>query len=128
MKRKQSKIKHIPVRTCIATGEKKPKNELMRLVKLPDGSVKVDPRSKLQGRGANITMSMEAFDMAIKKKAISRALKLERSLDEKERENLRKDFEQAIEEKIFRPKDRPVTIRIKKEALHSLITEEKEGK
>lgn len=117
MKSKQPKIKHVPVRTCIATGEKKPKNELMRIVKLIDGTLKVDPRSKLEGRGANLSMTMEAFDTAIKKRALNRALKLGRTLKSEEVEQLRVDFEHAIAEKVFRPKDKPVTIRVKKEDL-----------
>ncbi len=117
MKSKQPKAKHVPVRTCIATGEKKPKNELMRIVKLIDGTIKVDPRSKLEGRGANLSMTIEAFDIAIKKKALNRALKLQRALKPEEVEQLRIDFEHAIAEKAFRPKDKPVTIRVKKEDL-----------
>lgn len=104
------------MRTCIATGIKKPKNELMRLVN-SDGSIKVDPRSKLSGRGANLTMTLEAFDLAIKKKAIQRALKLEKPLTKEAIQSLRVEFGQAIEERVFRPKDRPVTIRVKKEDL-----------
>ncbi len=117
---KKVKEKHVPMRTCIATGIKLPKNQLLRLVRTSDNAVKVDPRSKLEGRGANISMTMEAFDLAIKKRAISRALKLERALSKEEIDQLRIDFEQAIDEKKFRPKDKPVTIRVKKEEVEKL--------
>lgn len=117
---KKVKEKHVPMRTCIATGIKLPKNQLLRLVKTSDGTVKVDPRSKLEGRGANISMTMEAFDLAIKKRSIPRALKLERALSKEEIDQLRIDFEQAIDEKKFRPKDKPVTIRVKKEEVEKL--------
>lgn len=117
---KKLKEKHVPMRTCIATGIKLPKNELLRLVKTPDGVVKVDLKSKLEGRGANISMSMDSFDLAIKKRAIPRALKLERQLTKEEVEQLRVEFEQAIDEKKFRPKDKPVTIRVKKEEVEKL--------
>jgi predicted RNA-binding protein YlxR (DUF448 family) len=103
------------MRTCIATGVKLPKNELIRLVRTSEGSVKIDLKSKLEGRGANISMTMDSFDLAIKKRAIPRALKLERQLTKEEIEQLRIDFEKAIDEKKFRPKDKPVTIRVKKE-------------
>ncbi|MCA9380176.1 DUF448 domain-containing protein, partial [Candidatus Dojkabacteria bacterium] len=46
-KTKKLKEKHVPMRTCIATGIKLPKNELLRLVKTPEGVVKVDLKSKL---------------------------------------------------------------------------------
>lgn len=108
------------MRTCIATGVKKPKGELMRLVKDAQGNVKVDPRSKLSGRGANLSMSLEAFDLAIKKRAIQRALKLEKPLTKQEVESLRTEFAKAIEERTFRPKDKPVTIRVKKADLEKL--------
>ena len=117
---KKVKEKHIPMRTCIAIGIKLPKNELLRLVRTSDGGVKVDPRSKLEGRGANISMTLEAFDLAIKKRAIPRALKLERSLTKEEVDLLRIEFEQAIAEKKFRPKDKAVTIRVKKEMVEKL--------
>jgi predicted RNA-binding protein YlxR (DUF448 family) len=126
MKSKQPKAKHVPVRTCIATGEKKPKNELIRIVKLIDGTVKVDPRSKLEGRGANLTMNIEAFEVAIKKKALNRALKLQRELKPEEIEQLRIDFEHAIAEKAFRPKDKPVTIRVKKVDLEKITDKSEE--
>ncbi len=119
-KKNQTKTKHIPVRTCIATGIKKPKNELMRLVRDADGKVKVDPRSKLSGRGANLTMTMEAFDLAVKKKAIQRALKMEEPLNEEDLQQLRQEFHEAIEERTFRPKNKPVTIKVKKDDLEKL--------
>ena len=116
-KLKIQKEKHIPMRTCIATGNKLPKNELIRLVRTSEGQVKVDTRSKLEGRGANLTMSLEAFDLAVKKRAIFRALKLEKQLTQDEVIVLRQEFELAIVERQFRPKDKPVTIRIKKKDL-----------
>lgn len=117
---KKVKEKHVPMRTCIATGIKLPKNELLRLVRSSDGAVKVDLRSKLEGRGANISMNMEAFDLAIKKRAISRALKLEKPLTKEEIDQLRIEFQIAIDEKKFRPKEKPVTIRVKKEEVEKL--------
>ena len=117
---KKVKEKHVPMRTCIATGIKLPKNELLRLVRSSDGAVKVDLRSKLEGRGANISMNMEAFDLAIKKRAISRALKLEKPLTKEEIDQLRIEFQIAIDEKKFRPREKPVMIRVKKEVVERL--------
>ena len=111
------KLKHVPIRTCIATGVKKPKNELIRLVRLGDGSVKVDAHGRERGRGANLDMKIEAFELAVKKRAIERALKLEKQLTVEQVEELRKDFLSAVEEKEFRPFNKPVTIRVKKEEI-----------
>ena len=92
----------------------------MRLVRDTDGVVKVDPRSKISGRGANLSMTLAAFDLAIKKKAIQRALKLEKPLTQESILILREEFAKAIEERAFRPKDKPVTIRVKKSDLEKI--------
>ena len=119
--KKQSNQKHIPIRTCIATGVSKPKSELIRLVRLADGKVVVDVSGRERGRGANLDMTAEAFELAVKKKAIERALKLERSLGEEEIGKLRFEFQNAIEEKRFRKGNKPVTIRVAKEELEEKI-------
>jgi hypothetical protein len=108
--------KHTPIRTCIATGEKKGKNELMRFVLVKDtDKVFVDPKDQLKGRGANLSMNIEAFELAIKKRAIERALKLDRKLSVEEIEQLRKDFLKAIEERSFRKGNQAVTIKVSQE-------------
>jgi predicted RNA-binding protein YlxR (DUF448 family) len=89
----------------------------MRFVLTPDGSVEVDPRDHLQGRGANLSMTVDAFDLAVKKKAFERSLKLGRSLAPAEVERLRNDFQEAIKEREFRKGNQSVTIKIDKETL-----------
>ncbi len=42
----QGKQKHIPLRTCIACRTTKPKRELLRIVRLQDGHVELDPAGK----------------------------------------------------------------------------------
>lgn len=108
---------HIPYRTCIATGVKKPKKELMRLVRLPDGAVKVDPTGKMRGRGANLDSSIEAFDIAVKKGAIERALKLDQKLSSTQISNLRSEFERIVAEKQFRAGQKVVTVRVSRDSL-----------
>jgi len=69
-------LKHIPLRTCIQTREKKPKNELFRLAIDPEnGKLVLDSSGKIRSRGANISKDIEVFDQAIKSGAIARALK-----------------------------------------------------
>ena len=48
------KAKKIPMRTCIACREMKPKQEMTRVVKNADGEIRLDPTGKLPGRGAYI--------------------------------------------------------------------------
>lgn len=114
------KTKHVPIRTCIATGNKMPKKELLRIVYTNDGQIIVDLKGKLKGRGANLTPSLEAFDLAVKKQAIKRALKLEKALTPEQLIELRNDFAEAIEQKFFRPNNKPVTIKVSKKELDQL--------
>ena len=48
------KKRHIPERTCVACGSKKPKVELVRVARSPQGKVAVDTTGKAPGRGAYI--------------------------------------------------------------------------
>ena len=46
----QRRIKHIPERTCIACGKKRPKWELIRIVRTFPGDLEIDMRGKKAGR------------------------------------------------------------------------------
>jgi len=116
---KGKQTKHIPMRMCIVTRERKPKLELMRLVRVND-SVKIDPKGKERGRGANITMDVKVFDEAVKKGIISRALKLKKKLAKKEVEKLRNDFVEGIEEKKFRKGNKPIVLRVSKKEMKQI--------
>jgi predicted RNA-binding protein YlxR (DUF448 family) len=105
---------HVAWRTCIGTGEKKDKKEMLRLVKIASGEVVVDVKGKERGRGANLCLSLEAFDAAVKKRAIDRALKLETKLTPEQVQDLRDKFAKAIEEKQFRSGNKKVTLKISK--------------
>lgn len=120
MAKKQLKQKHIPMRMCIVTGEKKPKAELMRLVRVND-EVKVDPKGKERGRGANITMDEKIFGAAVKKHSIERALKLKKNLTKEQVEKLKKDFIEGIELKKFRKGSQPVVVKVKKEEIEKVL-------
>ena len=70
-------MKKIPMRRCLATNESFPKNELLRIVRTPVGEVKVDLSGKLNGKGAYISKSMEALNLARKSKVLNKALEVE---------------------------------------------------
>lgn len=61
------KPKHIPLRTCIACRETKPKRELLRVVHTPDNHVLIDATGKKSGRGAYLCARFSCWDMAMKK-------------------------------------------------------------
>ena len=65
------------MRTCVITGEKLPKKELIRVVRTPEGTVIVDETGKANGRGAYIKRSLEAVEIAKKRKCFERALECE---------------------------------------------------
>ena len=70
-------MKKIPMRRCLATNESFPKKELLRIVRTPEGEVKVDLTGKLNGKGAYLSKSNEALSIAKKKKVIDKALEVE---------------------------------------------------
>lgn len=112
--------KHIALRTCIGTGEKKDKREMIRLVKLSDSTVVIDLKGKEKGRGANISSNIEAFDFALKKKAIERALKLNKKLNEQEVVILRQSFIDAINNKQLRQGSNKISLKISKEDFNKI--------
>ena len=70
-------MKKVPMRRCLATNESFPKKELLRIVRTPEGEVKVDETGKMNGKGAYISRSSEALALAKKKKVLNRALEVE---------------------------------------------------
>jgi predicted RNA-binding protein YlxR (DUF448 family) len=51
------KARHVPMRTCVVCREKKPKRELLRVVRTPAGDVVVDVTGKTNGRGGYVCAS-----------------------------------------------------------------------
>lgn len=49
----------------------------MRIVRTPELKIHVDPKGKVSGRGAYICGVRDCYDLAIKKKALTRALEVE---------------------------------------------------
>lgn len=61
-----SKKRRIPLRICVGCREKKPKRELLRLVRTPGGEVCLDPGGKISGRGAYICRREVCLARALK--------------------------------------------------------------
>ena len=70
-------MKKEPLRKCLATNEKLAKKDLVRVVKNNEGKVFVDLTGKANGRGAYIKKSLEAIEIARKRKCFNRALECE---------------------------------------------------
>ncbi len=66
--------KKIPLRQCLRCREMKPKKELIRVVRSPDGEITLDFKGKSPGRGAYVCPNEGCFVKARKAKAFDRAL------------------------------------------------------
>lgn len=71
------KTKKIPMRSCVVTRERFPKNELIRVVRTPEGNVIVDTTGKANGRGAYLKKDLTVFEKAQKSKILNRQLEVE---------------------------------------------------
>ena len=67
------KEKKVPMRMCVGCREMKPKRELIRVVKSPEGAVSMDPTGRKPGRGAYVCKSADCLKKAIKQKQLERA-------------------------------------------------------
>lgn len=68
-------VKRIPERKCAGCAETKKKNELIRIVRSPEGEISIDLTGKKSGRGVYICNSTECFNKAFKKKRLESSLK-----------------------------------------------------
>lgn len=71
-----NKPKKIPMRKCVATNEQYPKKEMFRVVRTPNGEIEIDENGKMNGRGAYISKSKKAIEIARKKKVLDRHLEI----------------------------------------------------
>ena len=71
------KVKKIPMRTCVVTHEKLPKQELIRVVRTPEQEVIIDVNGKANGRGAYLKKDVEVFEKAKKNKVLNKQLEIE---------------------------------------------------
>ena len=85
------KVKKIPLGMCTGCMEMKPKKELIRVVKSPEGEVSVDLTGKKSGRGAYVCKNTECLEKAFKAKRLSRNLDV--VIDEEIYNRLRNEIE-----------------------------------
>ena len=71
------KPKKIPMRMCVGCREMKPKRELIRVVRGPDGTVSMDPVGKKPGRGAYVCRQQACLARAIRQKQLERQLEVQ---------------------------------------------------
>jgi predicted RNA-binding protein YlxR (DUF448 family) len=66
--------KKIPMRQCLGCREMKPKKELIRVVRSPEGNISLDTKGKLPGRGAYLCPNVECFTKVKKSRGLEKAL------------------------------------------------------
>ncbi|MEG0742384.1 MAG: YlxR family protein [Clostridia bacterium] len=75
------KPRKIPMRMCVGCREMKPKKELLRAVRTPDGTVSLDTTGKKPGRGAYCCYNAECLRRALKQGQLDRQLEVKLSND-----------------------------------------------
>ena len=64
----------LPTRSCVACRTSRPKRELVRIVRAPDGQISIDPTGRASGRGAYLCRDASCWDAASRKRALEHAL------------------------------------------------------
>ena len=83
--------KKIPQRQCMGCRERKPKRDMIRVVRCTDGNVSLDFGGKMNGRGAYICPDPECLKKARKSKALDRSLEV--TIPEEVYDRLEKEME-----------------------------------
>ncbi|MDR1800925.1 MAG: YlxR family protein [Lachnospiraceae bacterium] len=65
----------IPQRKCVGCQELKNKNDLLRVIRTPEGEFVLDETGRKNGRGAYICRNQECFEKAVKNKGLERSFK-----------------------------------------------------
>jgi predicted RNA-binding protein YlxR (DUF448 family) len=77
--------KHVPLRTCVQCQQVRPKRELIRVVRTPQGDVAIDEKGKAAGRGAYLCRDRACWEGAVSRDRLDYALKMKLNREHKER-------------------------------------------
>ena len=91
------KPRKIPMRMCVGCREMKPKRELIRVVRSPEGQVSLDSTGKKPGRGAYVCFNPDCLKRALKQGQLSRQLEV--TLSQEVNDALTQTMEQLLREK-----------------------------
>lgn len=67
------KVRKVPMRMCAGCGASRPKRELVRVVRAPDGTVSLDFTGRKPGRGAYICPDPQCVNKARKNKRLAKS-------------------------------------------------------
>lgn len=86
--------KRIPLRKCIGCMEQKPKKELLRVVRTPEGTLCMDATGKMNGRGAYLCHEPECFDKMVKSRRLGKEFDMQ--IEPSVYEELRRSFDEIV--------------------------------
>ena len=89
-------MKKITMRQCVGCREMKPKKELVRVVKSPEGEISMDLRGKAPGRGAYVCRNLECLRRARKSRALERGF--DTAIPQEVYDRLEQELEADIDE------------------------------
>ncbi|ACM04837.1 Protein of unknown function (DUF448) family [Thermomicrobium roseum DSM 5159] len=75
-KRRGPRLKHLPVRTCVACRARDLKRTFVRIVRTPEGTLAIDPTGKRSGRGAYLCRRFSCWERAANTDVLERALRI----------------------------------------------------
>lgn len=90
------KSNKIPMRQCVGCREMKPKRDLLRILRTPQGGLMMDPTGKKNGRGAYLCRDIQCLKKARKNKALERSFQM--SIEQGVYEELEREWEGFEEE------------------------------
>ena len=70
------RARHVPQRTCIVCRQVRPKRELIRVVRTPDGHIALDPTGKKSGRGAYLCARRSCWEPALHQGRLEREFEM----------------------------------------------------
>lgn len=85
---------YLPQRTCVGCGSKKAQQELARLSRAGTMDLALNSAVRSPGRGVYVCANLGCLELAFKKRALERALKLSGGLSPEQKENLRREVQQ----------------------------------
>ncbi|MFQ6014322.1 MAG: RNase P modulator RnpM [Anaerolineae bacterium] len=68
--------RRVPQRTCVGCRQVRPKREMIRIVRTPEGEVRIDETGKAAGRGAYLCLAQVCWESGLAKGRLERALKV----------------------------------------------------
>jgi predicted RNA-binding protein YlxR (DUF448 family) len=85
-KRQPGRPRHVPQRTCVGCRTTAAKRGFVRVVRAPDGGVRVDPTGKASGRGAYLCASPSCWEVALRRGRLAQSLRV--TIEDEDRQAL----------------------------------------